>query len=598
MAYIEPNTTVQFLNVPWDVDYENTMYFEGLPAQESYMSARVIRTIGSNSYQRKNKGVIRVGWTADLETPRNSVIHELYKSNYMRFKNTNFENKWFYAFVTKVEYVNNNTCDVFYDIDVLQTWHFDYHLLECFIERNHTLTDQVGEHTVPEGLEHGEYFDTALAVSSGTQSGNVKYEYTPAVCLITTFDDEGEYVDGGVIKGRFTQGNLYSGLYYTVYRLASASDLESINETLKAISAGAEVISQSGVKIPRFLADGVVAIFMLPWEFATGISGGSAVPAQLISFDIQTNNLYKLGNYTPRNKKLMCYPYNMIYISNNVGGSAEYRWEDFNNPFACQFNIWGNVNPNGGLYIAPAGYKGYAGENDDELLQVNGFPMCAWSYDAFKAWVAQNAGTITAIGAGLVGKWAEIIATGGAGALLGAGGQPTPYMGTVGSYQGQHLPQGVSNMNPTTPYTPNFVGGGGISGALAGTFGAIGQLYDHSRRPPQAAGNNNASLMFQAGLLTFFYYRKHIKEEYAKIIDSYFDMYGYKLNTVGVPTRTARPCYNYVKTIGCAIDGDIPAEDAKAIQAIYDRGIRFWKPTATFGSYDPTVNPNQVVVAG
>lgn len=592
MAYIEPNTTVQFLNVPWDADYENTMYFDSLPQQNDYMLTKVIKTVSNNSYQRKTKGVIRVGWVADTLTPQSSVIHDLYNANYMRFKNTNFENKWFYAFVTRVEYINNNTADVFYTIDVIQTWFFDFSFKQCFIERSHTLTDTFGEHTVPEGLEHGEYFDNALDVTSGTQIGNTKFEYTPAVCLITTFDDNGDYSSGTIIHGRFGQGDFFSGLYYTVWQLTSAN-LTAINDTLEAISGGAEVVTESGVKIPRFYADGVVALFMIPWIFASGISGGSVVPAQLISFSVLTNNLYKLGNYTVRNKKLMCYPYNMIYITNNSGGSAEYRWEDFNNPAACQFDIWGNVAPNGGMYIAPAGYKGYSGENPDEMLQVSGFPLCSWSYDSYKAWVAQNAGTIGAVGLGLIGKWAEIIATGGAGALLGGGSNA--YMSSIG--EGSHLAPASRGTTYTTPYNP-VAGTGGLSGAFAGTAAAIGQLYDHSRKPPQAMGNGNASLTYQAGLLTFFFYCKHIKEEYAKIIDAYFDMYGYKVNTVGLPNRALRPCYTYIKTVGCAIDGNLPAEDAVAIQAIHDNGIRYWRSTATFGSYDPSTNPNQPVPVG
>ena len=164
MAYIEPNTTVQFLNVPFDPDYENTMYWETLEEQNLYMASHIILAINRNSYQRKSKGVIRVGWVADTY-PGDSVIRQLYNSNYMRYTNSNYENKWFYAFVKQVEYINNNTVDVYYDLDVLQTWALDYTLLDCFVERNHTPTDVLGENTVPEGLEHGEYFDTPLTVS-------------------------------------------------------------------------------------------------------------------------------------------------------------------------------------------------------------------------------------------------------------------------------------------------------------------------------------------------------------------------------------------------------------------------------------------------
>ena len=30
----------------------------------------------------------------------------------------------------------------------------------------------------------------------------------------------------------------------------------------------------------------------------------------------------------------------------------------------------------------------------------------------------------------------------------------------------------------------------------------------------------------------------------------------------------------------------------KTIERIFDKGIRFWQPHATFGNFDPVVNPN------
>ena len=198
------------------------------------------------------------------------------------------------------------------------------------------------------------------------------------------------------------------------------------------------------------------------------------------------------------------------------------------------------------------------------MLQVTGFAMCSWTNDAYRAWVAQNAGTIGAGVLGLAGKWANAFAPW----LMGADGMNTPTL------SGFNVGRGV----------------------FESTALAIGQKIDHERTPPQAHGNANVSLTYQAGLLTFFFYRKHIKEEYAEIIDDYFDMYGYKINAVKVPNRAARPCYTYVKTIGCAVDGQLPADDAKKIQSIFDAGIRFWKATAEFGNYNPYVNPNEVTV--
>lgn len=577
MALIVPNTTVAFLNVPFDPDYENTMIFDDVSAQNLYMENHTLMSISNNSYQRRGKGIIRVGWVADETDPKSSVIYSLYNANYMRFKNTNYENKWFYAFVDRVEYVNNNTVDVFYTTDVMQTWLFDYYMEECFIERQHTETDILGENTVPEGLETGEYLDTPAVCTFGTHIGKSKFTYSPAVCLVTTFDYQGQYAPGSAIHGLASTGTLFSGLYYSIWKFdpddtaTFSTNLQAINDTLEAISGNVEVITESGVKIPRFLADGVVALFMMPWEFAGSITGGTYATPHTMQFDVRDSGVYKLGDYTVTNNKLMCYPYNLLYVSNNQGGDAELRWEDFRNPESASVRIWGNVSPNGGLILQPFNYKNYPNDNPDEALQLSGFPMCSWSNDAYKAWVAQNAGTIIAGVFGLAGKWATVLT-------------PLASYMMFGSSQGL-VPSGMGNSDTIAPT-------GGLIGA---TLAAVGQVFDHERKAPQAHGNANSSLIYQAGLLTFSFYKKHIKPEYARIIDAYFNMYGYKVNRVGVPNRMARPCYTYLKTVGCAIAGNVPADDKALIQAIYDKGIRFWKTTAVFGVYAPNVNNNKPV---
>ena len=579
MAYIQPDTTVQFLNVPFDPEYENTMYWDTLSAQNGWMETRVILTIGNNSYQKKTRGVIRVGLSPIVE---GATIRNLYNANYMRFKNSNYENKWFYAFVNQVEYVNNNTADVFYTIDVLQTWAFDYSLLECFIERQHTITDDIGEHTVPESVEHGEYFSTFKG-SQESYGANGYLEYTPCVCLVTSFDEHGEYASGSVISGQYLMGNVFSGAQYHYYDITNAQDITDLNATLEAIGGNTadsvSVISKGGVKIPKFLVDGVIALFMMPKE-----SHLSNSPRRL-TFDVRTNGSYLIGTYRPRNKKLMCYPYNMLYISNGQGNSAEYKWEDFASPIAAPFDVWGNVAPNGGLLLSPRQYKSYPGQNQDESIQVTGFPLVTWTFDSFRAWLAQNAGTIGASAAGLIGSWTSVVA---------------PWVMGGSSMAGNGVGSTVQQLPGSKPLIARDImeGFSPSKGLIAATIGAMGQIYDHQTKPPQARGNGNLSLTYQAGNLTFWFYQKHIKEEYAKIIDAYFDMYGYKVNMVGVPNRNARPCYTYIKTIGCAVDGLIPADDAKQIQSIFDKGIRFWKTTATFGVYSPLVNPNEVTIEG
>ena len=68
-----------------------------------------------------------------------------------------------------------------------------------------------------------------------------------------------------------------------------------------------------------------------------------------------------------------------------------------------------------------------------------------------------------------------------------------------------------------------------------------------------------------------------IQGQFAKIIDDFFSMYGYKTNRLKVPNRNGRKAWNYVKTCGCNLTGSAPADVTASLVNIYDKGITFWR---------------------
>ena len=75
------------------------------------------------------------------------------------------------------------------------------------------------------------------------------------------------------------------------------------------------------------------------------------------------------------------------------------------------------------------------------------------------------------------------------------------------------------------------------------------------------------------------------------MIDSYFDSFGYAIRKVGTPNMNARPHWTYCKTIGCVVHGDLPADDARQIERMFDNGIRFWKNVDELGNYSLDNSP-------
>ena len=104
--------------------------------------------------------------------------------------------------------------------------------------------------------------------------------------------------------------------------------------------------------------------------------------------------------------------------------------------------------------------------------------------------------------------------------------------------------------------------------------------------PPQVEGNINCGdVVTASGNNDFHFEVRSIKKEMAQIIDSYFSMYGYKTNAVKIPNITGRTNWNYVKTINCNIEGNIPQMDLQKIKEMFNKGVTLWHNSTTFLDY-------------
>ena len=147
-----PNISkVYLLDVPLENDYKNTLYFTNASSQQSYFQNNIVKSYTDFSYQRKDN-IIRVPEQYD----------KVYNCNYVMYQNSYYSNKWFYAFITDIKYINDGMTEIKIETDVIQTWLFDYTVKSSFVEREHVSNDTVGLHTVPENVELGEYTSNGM----------------------------------------------------------------------------------------------------------------------------------------------------------------------------------------------------------------------------------------------------------------------------------------------------------------------------------------------------------------------------------------------------------------------------------------------------
>lgn len=497
--YIEPNTIIRVLkDCPLDNTYNHTIYFNSVSAQTAYFQNLTKYTFADQSYQRVQRGKMRVQRKAE----------DLYDCNYLMFQNSSFGNKWFYAFITSVEYVNNITSEISFEIDVMQTWFFDYQLKECFVEREHSATDVIGANLIPEKLELGDY----VTVDNSTTGKLSK----TSIVVSATFDEDYKDTGGGYYAGT------YSGLTFIEF-----------DNTAQGAKDAEDFIMNA-----RDKTDGIVSVSLMPSNFLVG--DGAEMKTENIDINKYVSSI---GGYVPRNKKLLTYPYNFLYATNFQGNSGVFHYEYFNTN-DCSFELRCDMSPNPTAILAPKQYKGVT-VNYDEKMTLTGYPQLPYTTDSFKAWLAQSAGNAAVNALSTAGQYAM------AGSIAGG-------VGAVA---------------------------GGVIGLFTSVLNTIGQVYTASIQPDQAHGGGGSTTLAASLLLDFGFYAKQIRPEFARIIDDFFDMFGYATNRVKVPNRNSRPHWNYVKTIGCVITGSVPSDDMNSICSIYNNGITFWKNGSEVGNY-------------
>lgn len=479
--------------VPMDSSYTNTRSFGSLAEQTAYFLSKT-KYATDTATPCKTPWVFRVPWEADL----------LYDCNYVMYQNTTYGTKWFYGFITNIKFINPNCTELIIQLDVMQTWYFDYTLKSCFVEREHTLTDNIGEHLIAEPYGCGE-------LVSETPSSPSFMSGQRAIILYAE--------DGG--QGEGTIGGLFTGLSIMSAPLDS-SGTGAVLDMLQTLEGEGK-------------ANNVVATYIMPDAFYT--TGSSPVTRPFTVLKAQST----LGSYVPRNKKLLSYPYNRLSVYNGEGQTHDYRYEYFSGA-SCIFQLACAMGTSPEVVCIPVDYNSQSRAYDD-MMTLSGWPQFSWVCDTYRTWLAINGNKLSTE---LLGKVV---------------GDSTSYNILGG------LSAGISKLSK---------GAGIPSGVTDDLSNRINETRNAIMQPNQGRGSAANNTMVAINAKNFYFEQVHTREDYAKVIDGIFDVYGYEVDTVKVPNVTGRPCWNYVKTGRCNAVGSVPFDDLTIINHIYNKGITFW----------------------
>lgn len=563
---ITPNSKLWLLkDVDLDPNYNYTMDFDSLTAQENYFNSKIYSEFDKNegySYIRDNRAI-------KVEMP----VDKLFGVNYLMFENEE-TNKRYYAFITSKEWLRSDATAITIKIDPLQSFMFDYELEESFVEREHQdrFTSELTPiiNNVRENVDYGSNYELLKVDKVISDRNKTAEKYNIAWAILVCND---KLSDDSV-----TNSSSLDNYYY--YAVPFESPQTRASRRIFYFKKGdsytqlenAEVISKI---IARDNAAKIVSIklyencpfYVTMKDYNSNISleSGFVNVVSVSSKNILniTSTIEKTITNDDSLRKLTTMDLSLVEnvtLDINNTPNIEYETKLYSDPyyFILMTNHNGEglkINPKGLANIAqiPIYYipvcspdskimyyiKGYYGDNEGRYYNYidNSVNEIALTSDKWQEYLSQNKASAVAGVAVNLGTSALTTAIGAVTA------NPLAIVGGVLSF-GQNVANTIIRQQDIKQ-EPNSV---------------------------KSQGNNASfTLVRQIIGLELEYYT--ITEANKKRLFNYFNHYGYQCNDFKKPNLRSRYYFNYIKTIGANINTGIDADFRNELVTIYDKGI-------------------------
>lgn len=533
---ITPDTNIRLLKCPLKLDNKNQITFNNLTSQYNYFSSLPYLEVEGSMYQRKDSSIYYPG-----------LYDDLFEYDYVMYQNNNYSDKWFYAYVTGMEYINDNTTRISIATDVFQTWQFDLIYKASYVEREmiDVASDVPGANLNPEALESGEYKIGGFADIQDLECYAI-WAYSDREISIGV--PSGTTYDLGNYTGALHVNGIYSQIYYVAVDFTNETAYGIMSESLKQNNQSEKVVAH--FTCPKVALKGNITELGTTGIYV--VHGKANATTQTLISTPAT-----LDGYTPVNQKVRQYPYMYLGFNPPQGSSKVFRYEDFASG-TPSFQIISEVNPNPTVYFIPQNYRGFTGSSMSDVVSLNGYPQLATKVDVYNSWLAENTGIMN--------------------------------VQTNQNYANAQLDI-IGNAIGMFSDLKNIFGGAIALKKTGINYDSyIAQLNAQKERqallPDNVTlGGSNATLLGYELMDNNIFTRYTIKYQFAKRIDDYFSMYGYQTNELKIPNMNNRPKWNYVKTAGINLLGDIPQEDLQMIKDMYNDGVTLWHDTEHFLDY-------------
>jgi len=575
-------TKVKILSgVPWTIDYKHTRKFNNKSEQLSYFNSKPVLYSEDNNKFILNEGKhsIKVGGR-DLD-----LYDKMLKANYIMFQNDEYSDKWFYGFVTKIERLNSNVTEIFFALDLYQTWCFDWNFKPSFVVREHCpLWNSDGSpviNTIDEGLNYGDAYDDVHVTHFVPNSG-IKF-----LVLISTKMLHGTQKEKSVATYNATAQPL---TYYVL-------PVTLTGEPIKVMIGGQDIPVASPEKLLSTVYDSessqkaIVSIFMtdsIGCPFT--VAGGGETPYNITFTEkdqklvratigdgdkqndvlyVQDVKRYKTETFDVEGKyeffpnykesKLYMYPYSVLVVDDFKGNTIDYKLE-YVNDNKLSFNMKGSMGTSNKVSYSVRNYnnKSNSTNHQDNQYSIinNSVQDVPVINDMLASYMQSNRNS-------LMHQQDQIVFNG----MMGGGSAMLGSENNALSGRNNAFTQLGSGMQVAQ----------GLGNTVLALQGMEAKKKDINNIPPSITKQgSNTGYTYGHRYDGFTLIKKTLKPEYAKKLSDFFNMFGYKKNEVKIPNFKTRQNWNYVETKNCNVTGDFNNEDLYEIKRIFDNGITLW----------------------
>lgn len=577
--------------VPFNVDFKHTRWFYDENTQTTYFNSKpqVYHTPTANFQRLEGR------FTFKCPLP----IEQLENANYLRFFNNYGMRKYFYCFITHLEYSSRGMTIVHFELDPVQTFMFRMDFKRSYVVREHenryNASGSPRINTIPEGLNYGNEYQTNGAV-------HVKNERDVRFFVIISKDPlhetEGDidpsYIvnpqplyyyfipfkpNGDACKVHHSSGDTIVPTKPQVVM----NGLYRMETTVNSI-VSMYVTDDIGLPITNTTGDSVTLSTQFAELESASFAGGDAIagygvyvksvtefkPTEVELSGMYWNSLVGNGNAMPRESKTLMSPYHWIELHDFRGNILKVRPE----------YIEGNT-----LTLVR---KGSLGTSNKVSYHIKNYNMSDGDFvntDEVAnehSLIDNNPQDITVknehLAAFMQGNRNQLVNQENTAAMNGIFSMIGGGIGSAGAME----KGGTGGVGVASAVSQ---GAQGLASTTLQIQGIQAKQQDIANIPASISKmGNNTAYDVGNGYIGVHVVYKGIKSEYMQQLEEFFRAYGYKSNRVKVPNLRTRQHFNYVQTLDCIIRGDFPNKYIEQLKGIFNSGITLWH-TEDIGNY-------------